>query len=131
MQMELEIDKGDYYLESVAPMAISLIKLDVEGYEEAALRGLSNIIHLHRPIILFELLAHRDFERAERVLEVFREFGYSNFYTCDRPRTTSPSVFYKILFRLVNGVNLIPRRFEVLEKLEYPMLVASSDPLDL
>ncbi|MBA2945189.1 FkbM family methyltransferase [Streptomyces himalayensis] len=47
-------------LDDVVPSGhrISLIKMDIEGYEPQALRGATGILIRDRPIVIFELLSH-------------------------------------------------------------------------
>jgi hypothetical protein len=54
---------------------ISFIKIDVEGYEENALRGGYELIQRDRPIIFFETWG--DFpEKRAQLLEYFQLIGY-------------------------------------------------------
>lgn len=56
--------------------AIDLIKLDVEGYEEFALRGMAEIIRRDRPVVLIEVLNEFEERIRTEVNQVFG-FGYS------------------------------------------------------
>ncbi|MFF8945304.1 FkbM family methyltransferase [Streptomyces sp. NPDC014864] len=48
-------------LDDVAPPGrrISLIKMDIEGYEAQALKGAEHVLRRDRPVVIFELLARR------------------------------------------------------------------------
>jgi FkbM family methyltransferase len=52
---ELEIRIGDEALEQAKIQSVSIIKMDIEGYEKLALQGLSRTLRQHRPIVLFEI----------------------------------------------------------------------------
>ena len=52
---ELEIRIGDEALQKAGVMSVSLIKMDIEGYEKPALKGLRRTLQRHRPIVEFEL----------------------------------------------------------------------------
>lgn len=54
---ELEIRTGDDALEKAGVSSVALIKMDIEGYEKPALKGLRRMLHAHRPIVEFELSA--------------------------------------------------------------------------
>ena len=59
---------------------VDVIKMDIEGAEELALRGAERTLRDHRPLLLMEL-SHRSLQHqqssAERLLELLGEFGYS------------------------------------------------------
>jgi FkbM family methyltransferase len=52
---ELEIRIGDEALEQAGVGSAALIKMDIEGYEKLALRGLRRTLWRDRPIVEFEL----------------------------------------------------------------------------
>ena len=51
----LEIRIGDEELGSAGVKDVAVIKMDIEGYEKAALQGLRNTLVLNRPFVVFEL----------------------------------------------------------------------------
>ena len=52
---ELEIRKGDDAFDKEGIKSVSVIKMDIEGYEKFALLGLRQSLNKHRPIMVFEL----------------------------------------------------------------------------
>ena len=58
LELSLPIRKGDSALKELASSKISLIKLDIEGYEKLALVGLKETMNMNRPIVLMELNCH-------------------------------------------------------------------------
>jgi len=55
---------------------ISLIKIDVEGHELAALRGAKELIKKNKPIVLFEQLSSEFSNGTSKVLEYLKELDY-------------------------------------------------------
>ncbi len=60
---------------------LTFMKIDVEGHEEAALRGGLNVLRLARPALLIEIMGNLDDAQssAGRVLALLAEFGYAPF----------------------------------------------------
>jgi len=52
---ELALVKGDQYFQSHSIADIDLMKIDVEGFEKAALQGLQETLHRYRPVVVCEL----------------------------------------------------------------------------
>ena len=53
--MELKIVSGDAALKQAGVARIDLIKMDIEGFEKAALLGLADTLRRDRPVVVFEL----------------------------------------------------------------------------
>jgi FkbM family methyltransferase len=51
----LRIVSGDAYFESAGIDRIDVIKMDIEGYERPAVRGMRRILERHRPVLLLEV----------------------------------------------------------------------------
>ena len=47
---------------------IAMIKIDIEGMEDKALRGAKNLIEKHRPILYLEAQKFEEFKRIDRIL---------------------------------------------------------------
>lgn len=52
--LDLPIVIGDEYLESLHLSKLDFIKMDIEGYEPQAIRGLRKTLYKYRPIVFFE-----------------------------------------------------------------------------
>lgn len=52
---------------------ISLVKVDVEGHENAVLRGMQNCLTSHRPMVIFEYLMRT---RLEETRDIFSRVDY-------------------------------------------------------
>ena len=84
---KLEVVIGDEYLKSNGIDNISLIKIDVEGFEKAVLLGLKETLQKHRPIILMELSGHTkaSFEGKDGLLKVLPNGYKINQIIAERP----------------------------------------------
>ena len=60
LEGELEIQKGDDAFAKENITSVSVIKMDIEGYEKLALLGLRQTLVKHRPILMFELTTNPD-----------------------------------------------------------------------
>ena len=59
--------------------SVDFIKIDVEGMEQAVLRGAAKTIGAHRPVILFEY--HKKFQIDGDSISILRDdYGYSDFF---------------------------------------------------
>jgi FkbM family methyltransferase len=64
---------GDAVVEALAPVALALIKIDVEGLELEVLRGLAATLRRDRPLVLFEVLSLRNLPaQGAEVARAFR-----------------------------------------------------------
>ena len=128
-------------MESVEGREIGLIKIDVEGHEEAVLRGAERLLRRHRPIILFE--QHPDVieQGTSPAAEFLRKLGYRHFYTLEtHPRWRSSDRlprFLRVPVRCVEALLFGPPRTQAscravqrLESRSYPMLIAASAPIE-
>ena len=60
LEGELEIQKGDDAFANENITSVAVIKMDIEGYEKLALRGLRRTLMQHRPIVVFEITINRE-----------------------------------------------------------------------
>jgi len=70
---EVRLDRGDGILE--AESRVDLIKIDAEGAEAAIVRGLSGTIERHRPKMLIEVNAGRDYDLKALLLYLQSIYG--------------------------------------------------------
>lgn len=62
----------------------ALVKIDIEGHEPQALRGMRKLIAKNKPIICFELINTLD--SGQDIIKELKELGYKNFYIPYEPR---------------------------------------------
>jgi FkbM family methyltransferase len=66
------------FLKDTFTNKISVIKVDIEGFEYHFLKGAKNVIQQHKPVIVIEI-----FERNKlKVDELLKEYGYTGKYIC-------------------------------------------------
>ena len=79
------VEKGDILLEkNQITTPIGLIKLDIEGYELNALKGLEKTIANYQPIILFETHTSEGKMGSKAIFNYLSQLNYSYFYTIER-----------------------------------------------
>lgn len=59
---------------------VSFIKIDVEGHEEAVIKGAFNIIRRDHPFLLIEIEERHKKNSIEQVKNLLQKFGYQGFY---------------------------------------------------
>jgi FkbM family methyltransferase len=67
-------------LDSYGLSNISMIKIDVEGHEEAVIRGAGKTIEDNRPVFIVESEDRHNPGAPRRLATMFSEFGYLGFY---------------------------------------------------
>lgn len=59
---------------------VSFIKIDVEGHEEAVLKGAFNIIQRDHPFLLIEIEERHKKDSIDHIKTLLQKFGYKGFY---------------------------------------------------
>lgn len=77
--IECPVRRGDDVLGEVAPGRVALIKLDVEGAELSALRGLGACLERDRPLVMFECLRATGEGGGQAIFDFLRSKGYARF----------------------------------------------------
>jgi FkbM family methyltransferase len=66
-------------IDDIIQAPVSLIKIDVEGYETPVIKGASRVINEHSPSIVFEYAPHLLGSASDSPFQLLREFGYCLF----------------------------------------------------
>ena len=84
----LEVVRGDEYLpERLGNSAVAFIKVDVEGHELQAFRGLEATIRRHRPIMAFELFSER--QESRELVKFLATIGYGDLVSINKDRAAN------------------------------------------
>ena len=124
----------------LADSDLGLVKIDVEGHEEQVLRGAAPLLQAQRPLIVLEQQAEAISAGTSPSVELLKRYGYGHFYSLEgRHDWHSPDWLPRPVRRVVRAIEaallgLPPRRVEArplerLERRDYPLLLASAEPL--
>jgi FkbM family methyltransferase len=81
----VELRRGDDVIGALPELPkVALIKLDVEGHELPALKGLEGLLRSQMPVVLFETSGKGGECGSDAILSFLRSVGYSNFYALTR-----------------------------------------------
>jgi len=117
---------------------IDLIKIDVEGHELRALKGMTSILRYSTPIVIIEqhgddVIIDNEGVGSSSCINFLKEYGYSNIYEIGFTNDLAENSAYFVakIIKLINLINLNSHRsyeikkVDILEKKFYPMLLLS------
>lgn len=64
---------------------VSLVKIDVEGFERRVISGMASMLARDQPLVLFESQAAQGPEGCEAIMALLRSLGYRRFVAVERP----------------------------------------------
>jgi hypothetical protein len=122
--------RGDSVLQSIIGLEpIAVVKIDVEGHEIEALRGLETTLRKDRPLVLFEISRKHGRSGSDALVQLLRSFGYSNFYTLAKdfplPRWRSPLI--RAALRTAIGARYVLKKRESFDDRYYNLAIATVD----
>ena len=128
--LEIEINVGDDLIEEMVDdqSGISFIKLDVEGFEAEALKGLRKTISKYRPIISIELNFASLNKPSEAALNVLADLGYKNFYVLERPHSFR-NRYLNFMSRVILGEKLVLSKLDKFEPVDYQQIFCVANPV--
>lgn len=110
--IECPIRRGDEVLAEVAPGAVALVKLDVEGAELAALQGLAECLRRDQPLVIFECLKAGGEGGGDAIFACLREQGYDRFFVVESSVSAARRPAGGWLRRLLQGERVRLRAVE-------------------
>jgi FkbM family methyltransferase len=115
-QIECQVRRGDDVLsellaENTGPR-IGLIKLDVEGAELSALRGLTERLARDKPLVIFESLRSEGENGGQAIFSLLREMGYGSFHAIESSVTSAKRSALGWLRRIIQGEHVSLRRLD-------------------
>jgi FkbM family methyltransferase len=119
----LQIVNGDAYLSNrLSPSErVGLIKIDVEGFEDSVVGGLSAILKRDTPLVFYEAL---DRAAAEKTASVLRANGYDHYFSIEPDRIPLQPEILRAAMRWVIGSHLHMRRIASFEDRSYGLILA-------
>jgi len=83
--IDVSIKKLDTFLTEIPETKIDIIRMDIEGYEYTALRGMTKTIEKYKPLLIFELhQVFLGFEKTKEMLSDLKKNGYEIKYYINR-----------------------------------------------
>jgi FkbM family methyltransferase len=114
-QIECPVRRGDAALQELFGEElgrIGLIKLDVEGAELSALRGLRQTLDRDKPFVIFESLRTEGERGGAAIFALLREAGYVSFHVVESSVTSAKRSAFGWLRRLLSGEHVRLRKLE-------------------
>ena len=127
--LEIEINIGDDLIDEMGDELpkISFIKIDIEGFEADALKGLCQTISKFRPVISIELNFDSMRNPSLEASKVLEDFGYRDFYVLKSPHSFQ-NRYLNFLSRVVFGEKLILSKLENFKPIDYPQVFCVAKP---
>lgn len=133
-----DLDRLDDVAEVKDLRRISFVKIDVEGHENAAIAGMTNILRTNRPIVALEILGSEIVDGSAAALNSLKGISYQHFYTLQEDgiiggmppfgrRLTRAMCAIFLGKRLNKASQIIPIK-QLRQGVNYRMVLCSMDP---
>jgi len=107
---------------------ISLLKIDVEGYEFKVIEGAEKLIKKDNPIICFEQQSDEVMDGTTKSIQLLKKYGYNNFLYFEKEISFTNSNMFINIFKyvkcLIFGNNYQLIYFEKLPKRYHSLIIA-------
>lgn len=78
--MKVKIDRLDNLLTREEMACVDFIKMDIEGHEAAALRGASELLQNHAPVVAMEIDRKSVSNGQSEATQIIKQYGYHHTY---------------------------------------------------
>jgi FkbM family methyltransferase len=126
----VRVARGDDLLDgdSLDGRSVALVKLDIEGHELAALRGLATTVRTHAPVVLFESHRAGGDDGSDAIVAQLSDWGYRHFYVIETNTAPRGSRLRKLLHRLREGLRLRLREVARPDDRSHSLVIATTTP---
>lgn len=126
----VRIARGDDLLDAdcLGGLPVALVKLDIEGHELAALRGLERTICRHAPVVLFESHHAGGADGSDAIVAQLSAWGYRHVYVIETNTAPPGNRVRKLLHRLRQGLRLRLREVARPADRSHSLVIATTTP---
>ncbi|MEZ4937996.1 MAG: FkbM family methyltransferase [Crocinitomicaceae bacterium] len=82
-KIDVELITLDHYFQQNPNPSIQMIKIDIEGHEYPALRGMQATLEKYKPVLLVEIIEQEDQSNEQNILQFLSDLGYEKFFIDD------------------------------------------------
>jgi len=126
----VRVERGDTVLDApaLAGLPLRLVKLDIEGHELAALRGMAGLLRTQQPVVLFEANRADGEDGGNAVLAELAQHGYRHFYAIETNALPGAGPLRRLLHRVREGLRLRLREVTQLPPRRHSLVLATVQP---
>ncbi|MBN8739008.1 MAG: hypothetical protein BGP24_10405 [Lysobacterales bacterium 69-70] len=126
----VRVERGDTVLDAtaLAGLPLRLVKLDIEGHELAALRGMAGLLRTQQPVVLFEANRADGEDGGNAVLAELAQHGYRHFYAIETNALPGAGRLRRLLHRVREGLRLRLREVTQLPPRRHSLVLATVQP---
>lgn len=126
----VRLTRGDDALIPITDLPpVRLVKLDIEGHENAALRGLEQTLRRYQPLVLFESMQASGPGGSVAILDTLRQLGYRHTYVMQSNAAPRSGALFRLLRRLVRGYQLTVVEVDKPDDRFHSHIIAATDAL--
>jgi FkbM family methyltransferase len=126
----VSVARGDTLLDQtcLGGLPVCLVKLDIEGHELAALRGLEATLRAQQPLLLFESHRAGGEDGSDAIVAQLAQWGYRHFYVVETNTAPRGGLLRKLLHRARQGLRLSLREVARPPDRSHSLIIAAASP---